>query len=307
MRPEHEAQISAQIELAFELATSGAPAAAAGAFFVARELTVSRSEPGVLQRKITNHATPLARERETYRAMIAARGSGSRDLVILADSLGLPRPDAKSGPTAGADATYPMMLADRLPDHGVQSHCQRYFTTQSVLDLLRDDPALGAGSDVVIHVGLNDCATRMFLESQRLALDLLSDGIKERIVLFAQRYRRLILAHLPPLHYVDPSAFRANLDAILRLLADRDARRVLLATIILPPERFWAGTPGVNRNFASYNLDIMAAAESAGAVIFDLDRMVWARQGAGVLLDDGMHLSPAGHELFAEQAATLLA
>ena len=304
MSPECEQQISDQIELAFDLAPS-APAAAASAFGVARDLSVSRCDSAALQRKIFDHATRLTNERETYRAMIADQRSASKGLVVLGDSLGLPRPDSKAGLTAGADHTYPMMVLDHMPGHGVESHCQRYFTTQSVVDLLRSTPQLGAEADVLIHVGLNDCATRMFLESHRLALDLLPPEIKERVVLFAQHHRREILTHLPALHYVDPKNFRANLNACLRMLSERNAHRVLLATIILPPEQFWADTPGINQNFASYNLDIMSAAESGGAEIFDIDRLIWARQGKRVLLDDGMHLSADGHALFAEQAAAL--
>jgi len=306
MTTDDAAQISDQIELAFALAGEGAHAAATGAFAVARELAVTRCPPATLTKRVTNHAKPLARERESYREMIAERRHADRRLVVLADSLGLPRPDAKSGPTLGAESTYPMMMLNRLPDHEVQSYCQRYFTTGSIFELLQADPTLGAGCDVVIHVGLNDCATRMFLEPQRLALDLLPEEVKERIVLFAQRYRRMILAHLPPLHYVDPPVFRANLDAIMRLLRIRNARRVALTTIILPPARFWPGTPGVNQNFADYNLGIMRAAEHGGGVLFDLDRLVWAREHEAVLLDDGMHLSTAGHALFADELAALL-
>ncbi len=172
MNDEAERRIAEQIGLAEELAAEGAEDAAALAFATARRMCVSLADPGLVERRVEAHTKPLIGEREHYRRMIAElRVDAPRQLVIFGDSLGLPRPDDKSGEHGGADRTYPMLVLDHLPDHGVQSYCQRYFTTDSVLELLAADPDLGAGADVLIHLGLNDCANRMFLEPERLALD----------------------------------------------------------------------------------------------------------------------------------------
>lgn len=307
MTPEDQERIAAQIEQAWTLAERGVADVAALAFAQARAMVLSLADPAARRRVVGGNLAALTREREGYRDRIARKRTGDRRLVILADSLGLPRPDDKGGVDQGAERTYPMLLLDRLPQHSVDSYCQRYFTSRDVLDLLHDDPTLGAGADVVLHIGLNDCANRMFLEPERLTLDLLPAETKDRIVGFAQRYRALVLANLPSYHYVAPHDFDANLHAILELLAQRRARRVVVATIILPPIRFWGATPGIQRNFGRYNQMLMAAAAEHGAVLFDLDRHVWARQHESVLLPDGMHLALAGHHLFADEVAALLA
>lgn len=304
MTTHHDAEISEQIEHAFALAESGATEAAAYAFASARALAVAHA-PQLAQR-VAGYGTALGRERIEFRDMIAERRSADRTMLILGDSLGLPRPESKSGPAKGADETYPMMLLDLLPTHQVESHCQRYFTSESVLQLLEANPELGSNADVVVHIGLNDCAKRMFLEPQRLALDALTPAVKDRMVAFAQRYRKVLLAELPALHYVDPHDFTAHLESVVSTLRTRSARRILLTTIILPPERFWPATPGINANFGDYNQRIMQVVERTGVTLFDLDRLVWATQHESVLLDDGMHLSPRGHRLFAERVARLV-
>jgi hypothetical protein len=305
MTPDDEALIAAEIDRAHALAERGVDHAAALAFASARSMCTALADEDALAAKLNAQWTSAIREREQYRTLIAERRSTGRPMIVFADSLGLPRPDAKSGPHDGADGTYPFMLVDRLPHHAVNSFCQRYFTTNEVVDLLKDDPQLGVESDVLIHIGLNDTAWRMFLEPDRLSLDLLAPELKERIVGFAQKYRSLIIRELPEYHYVSPEQYRVNLDIALELLARRGAR-TLIATTILPPVRFWSFTPGLQRNFARYNLILMDAAHRHGATAIDLDRLVWDKQHDGVLLPDGMHLSEAGHVMVAEQVASLL-
>lgn len=304
--PDVEEEIAAQIDRAFTLAARGAEAAAALSFSLVREMCVSLCDGAALTRRIENNTAGFVRERELYRELIAQLRSGSRELLVLGDSLGLPRPDDKSGPTMGADGTYSTLILDRLPDHGVQSYCQRFFTTRHVLELLQERADLGGSSDVVVHVGLNDCANRIFLEHERISLDLLPPETKEKVVNFGQQHRRLILRNLPSSHYVTPEEFRSNLETVLALLRGRGARRVVLATIVLPPARFWPATPGINRNFGQYNLIMMEVAARHGGLLLDIDRHVWARSQQDVLLPDGMHLSRSGHELFADELAALL-
>jgi lysophospholipase L1-like esterase len=233
-------------------------------------------------------------------------GEVTKKLLVFADSLGLPRTADKTGEMQGAESTYPWLLGEPQGSRIVESVCQRFFTTDSIVDTLRREPKLGAGHDVVVHVGLNDCSNRMFLADERLALGLLPQDVREAVVGFAQKFRRQIIRNLPSRHYVDIARFRQNLDFIVSELKARRARKVILTTIILPPPRFWAGTPGMNANFAAYNLEIMRAAERNNAVLFDLDRLVWHAIADGPLVDDGMHLSPVGHRLFADKCLELL-
>lgn len=305
MSPDAETEIATTISRAFALAKEGHHEPAVWAFATARSMSVALADPGQLATRIENHDRPLIREREHYRALIARQRQSAERIVVFSDSLGLPRPEMKQGELEGADSTYPFLLLAQRPGWSVDSICQRYLTTQRVLDMLLAEPDLAVGADVILHVGLNDCADRMFLEDERLALDLLPAEVKDQLVRFAQEHRRSIVRFLPGHHYVPPAEFEANVDAILALLGSR-ARRVVVATVILPPIRFWPGTPGLQANFGRYNLALMDAAARHGAQLFDVDRHMWASQHQESLLPDGMHLAAHGHQIFAEQAAALL-
>jgi lysophospholipase L1-like esterase len=312
MTPDDEAIISAEIDRAYAFAERGAADVAALSFAAARSMCTSLADPGAVEARLERQWSAMIREREEYRRIIADRCIGrpggtsrSRGMVIFSDSLGLPRPDAKTDDTKGAAGTYPYMLVDRLSGHTVNSFCQRYFTTRDILNLIQADAELGIDADVLVHVGLNDAPWRMFSEPDRLSLDLLAPDLKDRIVQFAQKYRSLIISELPEYHYVDPPDYQANLDTILETLKTRGAR-AMVTTTILPPVRFWSFTPGLQRNFARYNLILMDAAHRHGATLIDLDRLVWDKQHDGVLLPDGMHFSTSGHEIVADHVAALL-
>jgi lysophospholipase L1-like esterase len=306
MSSEYVATVRAEISRAHELALAGNHASAVQSFALARAMVVDLADTKAVKKTVAADFAGFAREREMYRAMLAAREAAGDPVLIFSDSLALPRTLEKVGRHQGCELTYPWLLGDALGNRPVVSMSQRFFTTDDVVTLLAADPTLGTGADVVVHVGLNDCSNRMFLAVERLAMNLLPEDVRASIVGFAQKYRRRIINLLPSRHYVPLEKFRANLDHIVLTLRARKARRIVLATIILPPVRFWAGTPGMNGNFSAYNMQIMAAVACHAVHLLDIDRYVWHDLPSGPLLDDGMHLSALGHGLFAAKAAELL-
>jgi lysophospholipase L1-like esterase len=306
MGSEYIATIRDEIASAHALAAAGKHASAVQSFALVRTMVVDLADPKAVKKAILADFAGFAREREMFRAMLAGRDATGDPVLIFSDSLALPRTPDKVGRYQGCEQTYPWLLGDALSNRPVISMSQRFFTTDDIVTLLTADPTLGAGADVVIHVGLNDCSNRMFLAVERLAMNLLPDEVRASIVGFAQKFRRRIINLLPSRHYVPIDALRANLDHSLMLLRARKARKIVLATIILPPAKFWAGTPGINANFAAYNMQIMQAAARHSALLLDIDRYVWQDLPGGPLLEDGMHLSPDGHKLFATKAAELL-
>lgn len=290
-------QVKATIDRAGELAAGGHAKAAALAFALARELTVSLADQSALDGVVSRNFAQYEREREAYRGTIRQKSGEARPLTIFADSLGLPRPAAVL--QTAENITYSEVLAEQLKGRRIDSYCQRFATTADVVNLLKSNPDIARDSDVLLHIGLNDCANRMFLERERLALDFLPAEIKDAVVNFSQRNRRSILRYLSPRHYVDPVEFQMNLDRIVDALKERGAGKIMLSTIILVPAKNWPGTLGVNRNFSNYNLEIMKATERHGVDLVEIDRAVWAEMGNDPLTSDGMHLSPAGHRIMA--------
>ena len=273
------------------------------AFSLARQIAVSQANPAKLAARVAADVARYRRERDEFRARFkSAQSNSGEQILIVSDSLGLPRLDQ---PSDGTGRTYSGLLAGADHARKVTPICQRFFTTDNVLAELQQEETLGRESDVVIHVGLNDCANRMFLTEERLALGLLSPETNKRVVDFARRYRSDILRYLPSRHYVPLEKFRSNLDAITTILKSRGARNIIFATTILPPSKFWAATPGINRGFARYNVEIMDAAHRHDVTLLDVDRIMWENQHRQPLLPDGMHLSDLGHKLFADGVAAL--
>ncbi len=298
-----ENQVAGTIAYAFAIAQAGKAELAVNAFSLARQIAVSQANPAKLAARVAADVARYRRERDEFRARFkSAQSNSGEQILIVSDSLGLPRLDQ---PSDGTGRTYSGLLAGADHARKVTPICQRFFTTDNVLAELQQEETLGRESDVVIHVGLNDCANRMFLTEERLALGLLSPETNKRVVDFARRYRSDILRYLPSRHYVPLEKFRSNLDAITTILKSRGARNIIFATTILPPSKFWAATPGINRGFALYNVEIMDAAHRHDVTLLDVDRIMWENQHRQPLLPDGMHLSDLGHKLFADGVAAL--
>lgn len=306
MTPEHQAALTQEINRAHALAQEGRTGLAVKSFDLARGMARDWADPAALARAISTEKTNLGRERLAYADRVATHSTqaGRKQLLILGDSLGLPRPDAMATPQKGAEITYPWRLGNA--GFRVAQVCQRYFTTADALRVLDETPALAECDAAVIHLGLNDCANRMFMEDERLALGLLPEALRTRIVGFAQTYRRQILTQLPSRHYVTVEDYSANLDKLATRLRQGGARQLVLTTTILPPSRAWPSTPGVNANFGRYNQALMEVAWRTGATLFDLDRLIYEAGFAAVLNPDGMHLSAEGHALFANSVERFL-
>lgn len=296
-----------QIDMAHRLASSGRAETGVHLFAAARDYASQEVDQTKLKAEIVRQIGLHHKEREQYRKDIARLWTGadnSRPLVLISDSLGLPRPMAMDSPRKGAEHIYANLLGSK--GRKVDPICQRFFTSGDAVALLRDNPNLGRDSDVVIHLGLNDAARRMFLERQRIALLLVPEEVREKIVGFAQKYRRQILRFLPPLHYTSPAAFTANLELICAMLKQRHAHRIALTTIILPPPQLWPGSPRMALFFGQYNQEILAAAYRHDILLFDFDRHVWANLHLKPLETDGMHLSAFGHRLFCQELQALM-
>jgi lysophospholipase L1-like esterase len=300
------AAITAEMEQAHGFGADKKIEVAVQSFAKARKMAHDLCNPVALKRAIAAEAGKNIAERLSYLEIIRRGERSGRAITVFADSLGLPRPEEKSGPHQGAETCSSWLLGEAFPDRPIISHSQRFFTTDHVLAMLFEDPDLGRGSDVVLHLGLNDCANRMFLEAERISLSLLPEPLRTSIVLFSQRYRAAILKYLPPRHYVPLEKFRSNLLTIAELLKKRHVGKIVLSTIILPPPRSWAGNPDMNRNFSAYNYQIMDVAQIHGLKLLDIDRFIWWESARQPLLPDGMHLSAAGHQLFSEKCAELL-
>ena len=310
MKAEDLETLTACIETAYALAERGDREAAVHQFATARVLSGTRADQALLTKEVQRQYNICKKERDYYREDARVHSTGRPDagngILVLADSLGLPRAYEMETPRRGAEVLYPNLLGRMFPDRVITSLAQRLFTTSDAVAMLEAEPDLGRDASIILHMGLNDAARRMYIERHRISLALLPEAQRDRIVRFGQVYRKDILQYLPPLFYTDCDQFVTNIDRVISLARERKARRVVLLTIIVPPLRSWAGTPHAPRYFAEYNLRIMTTALRHDMPYIDFDRHVWASMESGPLNDDGMHLSAFGHQLLATELAKVL-
>lgn len=302
------AEIAAEIGAASAAAEAGRMTEAMRRFDLCRALLTELAPQPALRRRIDAENAGLRAEATRFAALLRARAAPrpERRAMIVADSLGLPRPEEKAALETAAAGVYAGLLHDALAARGpaaVDAHCQRFFTTDDALALVASDPGRFADAHLFVHLGLNDCAVRMFLPSQRLAVGLLPPETAAAVVGFARTWREAIIDAYPNHQYVPLDRFGRNLAAIAAEARRAGAASVAFATILTPPLKFWRRTPQVCRRFTAYNLRLMDIAAEVGALVVDVDRLFW-HDGVGRLAaPDGMHLSPDGHRALARAFA----
>lgn len=276
-------------------------------FDLCRTLLIRCTPTVALKRRIDANLKSISDEAERSRNALIEKGSKTPTtrVAILGDSLALPRVDEKDNFPHSLDGTYPGLILSKLQGEAankvqVWTHCQRYFTTQDAVMLLEQNPDVLSGAHVIIHLGLNDCAVRMFMDNQRLAIGLLPSEISEKILSFSRTYRAALIQAFPGFSYVPVDQYRANLHRIASIAQDAGAASLTFTTVIVVPWKFWPATPGVCHNFTTYNLAMMDTASQVGANVLDVDRLMWQNNVVRTLNKDGMHLSPIGHELLAD-------
>ncbi|MXN65576.1 hypothetical protein GR183_11745 [Stappia sp. GBMRC 2046] len=304
-------EISTVIDNAHASADAGRMSEAVRHFDLCRTMLSTTTDQNLLKKHIQNSNSKFRQEANKMKAAVSANSpaSASEKVTIIADSLGLPRPTNAANFAAAANDTYPMLLT--MPDNSrsgmkVDAHCQRFFTTGEAVELLTEQGQMVQDTHVFIHLGLNDCATRMFLEDQRIAIGLLPPPVAQKVLSFAKLYRTFILDTYPHVQYVPLERFVANLHFIANTCTKYGAKGVFFSTIILSPQRYWAKTPNMPHRFGTYNLAIMEAATAVGAAVLDVDRIIWEAGVQEHLDPDGMHLSPKGHHRIADAFAELI-
>lgn len=213
-----------------------------------------------------------------------------RKIVILGDSLPLPRPE--EGVTF--EHTYPYLLQERLRAEAlVICRARRLNTTRDQVENrhIRDDVTNIDPDGVIVHIGIVDCAPRIFSRLQgQMVSAIRPRPVRDGFIRFCSRHRRS-LTRIRRKQYVGPKEFDRN---VARLLSSLGDRAIMLVGI--------AGTTAANK-YRSYGLDeeivrynsiLRRRAGEFGADLLD----VYA-EGPGLLLSDGIHLNRRGNEFIA--------
>lgn len=224
-------------------------------------------------------------------------------IVILADSLALPRPE-DIGDTPH-EATYPYLLDQALrreaPDHQVIERGMRRRTINDVLADWREMVEFRRPDILVVHVGIVDCAPRVFLrrESDFIA-NLRFVSLREFITNFAHNHRRRIVT-LRRRVYVTAQVFEAQVREVCERARTLGIKSLVFINIIKPPDSLEQRSPGFQLNVDTYNRILQTVAQEQGVHLVDLNRLVANDDGTKAVLDDGIHLTREGHKILARE------
>jgi len=225
-------------------------------------------------------------------------------IVVMADSLAMAREGETNIPF---EATYPYLL-DQWLRRRFQSEApiviergMRRRTIEYVLDEWYELVDLRKPDVVVVHVGIVDCAPRVFLRRERQFVENLRPALlRESILRNVHRHRRAIV-NMRKRAYVPTVRFNALVGQVMEKAKQSKLQSLVLVNIITPPVEMDERSPGFIRNVAVYNEILKSHAKGAGVHLIDMNRMVQEAGGVEQLTVDGIHINETGHTMLAKE------
>ncbi|HET6977578.1 MAG TPA: SGNH/GDSL hydrolase family protein [Pyrinomonadaceae bacterium] len=225
-------------------------------------------------------------------------------IVVMADSLAMAREGETNVPY---DATYPYLL-DQSLRRRFQSDApmviergMRRRTIEYVLDEWYELVDLRKADVVVVHVGIVDCAPRVFLRRERQFVENLKPAfLRESILSNVHKHRRAIV-NLRKKVYVPVERFNKLVAQVIERAKQSKLRSLVLVNIITPPAEMDERSPGFVKNVGVYNEILKSHATRDGVHLIDLDQMIREAGGVEQLTVDGIHINETGHALLANE------
>ena len=228
-------------------------------------------------------------------------GFGKEDVIVVGDSLVLPRPSEVKNINFGITRSYTYMFNNNSYGLNLLSWGQRYLTTSKLLH--NWDHLIGDlnHKHLVLHLGINDSVERIFSEEQRTAMASLPTEIRMKVVKFGQIYREEIIKSQDNYSYVPYDEFKNNVNEIVRRCMDGGVKSLTFISILPFPQSHEITTPGAIDNCKRYNAVFKEASEQTSEVIYlDIEQTLQKVKNSSGVLSDNVHLSIPGHRVLAE-------
>lgn len=211
-----------------------------------------------------------------------------KKVLVLTDSLGLPRMRPSM---IGDDQCWTYRLAD---------HCAERFRFRNVsvpgmdstqlLLLAKDYYAAIKPDIVVIQVGIVDCYPRAIKKTELSILLRLPSVISRNVHRLVKRFYKGLIA-LRSIRYVQPAAFRANLQALSEVFL---GAQIIVVPIAPPSLSYQAKNPKIAASVEEYNALL---SEQFGEGFL---HECYPQGVASIFLSDNHHLNAAGNSLVFE-------
>lgn len=209
-------------------------------------------------------------------------------IVILGDSLGMPRPEVK------LEETYPYILQENVSELLVYAKHRRANDTElQSNDLMIQDDIQYVNPDIlIIHLGIVDCAPRLFSKREQNALRYFKK-INKYIIAFMSN-RRYFFTKLFPKVYVDIKSYEKNMRRLI-LSGKQSAKRVIVINIADTSAENKKRSYHFEGNIKDYNGILSNLVKENGIELLNMYEI----SDESLLLEDGIHLNVDGNKALA--------
>jgi len=233
--------------------------------------------------------------------LVSDHGQSRKRVIIFGDSLPRPRPDlSASNDITLINETYPEQVRMKLPSHVIlETIYIESLDTRDALDLEWNKMivAFKMPDFVIYHLGVNDCAPRVFSKNSRSILlnplfrRLTKDISLKAIHLFQRQIIRLVVRNKV---YTDISLFESNLRSMIGEVRKYSPDCMFYAILIARVSRALdSRSIYYNSNIEKYNSVIRRVFQDR---VFDP-----SLDDDSHLISDGIYLSRIGHKALAEK------
>jgi acyl-CoA thioesterase I len=154
---------------------------------------------------------------------------------------------------------------------------------------------------VIVHVGVVDCAPRVFLRREgSFVANIRFAWLRERILKFAHDHRRAIIQRRRRV-YVPLPRFERLVQTVGEKAGEAKLKSLVFINIISPPDSVEERSPGFQNNVIAYNRVLQQQTKHKWVSLIDLNGLVQSEGGSEKLTFDGIHLNERGHELLANE------
>jgi hypothetical protein len=226
-----------------------------------------------------------------------------KTITIIGDSLSMVRPE---GDIFFQD-TYHFKLQELLyPEYYIILNSRRgnNVVQESSGNNLYNDVLYNRSSFVVLHLGIVDCAPRIFSIFEQRILDFclrlpVAQAPANRIIQLKSRYRHFFTKHFPKT-YVAREEFEKKYRTILGRIEDVAVpQHIHMINIADTTEQNKAKSFNYEKNIIDYNEIMNKLAAENGRTRSVIDFYSATKKNAGYMLADGIHPSKSGHAYLA--------
>lgn len=219
----------------------------------------------------------------------------SKIIVVLGDSLAMSRDEYN----IYYKNTYPYLLHEKLDCkfHVINKSKRGNTTTQqSSIQYLYDEIETINGDIFIIHLGICDCAPRLFNKYENLFLNINKFNFLNKLYInFKSKYRRFFTKYFPIVN-VKIDQFRTNLIKLTEtILKTNSNSKIIFINIAETNQSNKSRSYFFEKNITSYNNVIYEIKEMFSNKIEILDFNYYTKINSKLILEDGIHLSNDAH------------